>query len=123
MESITDIIADFEKKINDLQRDNDGLKETLLTVSASVEELSRRVSMIEEGLATKVDITHIQEVIKQSEVIKKINDSEPVEMNCKVSVNLDGKAIAETTIEHTADSIHVTPNGVYTREDNRKNQF
>ncbi|MGA5714414.1 hypothetical protein ACPCH0_15715 [Bacillus bombysepticus] len=115
MESITEIIADFEKRINDLQRDNEGLKETLLTVSASVEELSRRVSMIEEGLATKVDITHIQEVIKQSEVIKKINDSEPVEMNCKVSVNLDGKAIA--------DYIHVTPNGVYTREDNRKNQF
>ncbi|WP_342761949.1 hypothetical protein [Bacillus sp. BR3(2024)] len=63
------------------------------------------------------------DTIKRSEVIKKINDSEPVVMDCEVSVNLDGRAIAEAAIKHTADSIHVTPNGVYTREDNRKKQF
>ncbi|KLA34239.1 hypothetical protein [Bacillus cereus] len=60
MESITEIIADFEKRINDLQRDNVGLKHTLLNVSASVEGLSRRVSMLEEGLAMKADITHVK---------------------------------------------------------------
>ncbi|ANN34893.1 hypothetical protein COL26_13965 [Bacillus thuringiensis] len=57
MESITKIIADFEKKINDLQRDKDGLKRTLLDVSKMVEGLNRRVNMLEEGLATKVDVT------------------------------------------------------------------
>ncbi|MDF9538103.1 hypothetical protein P5750_22315 [Bacillus cereus] len=67
MESITEIIADFEKRINDLQRDNEGLIQTLNCVSESVKGLSRKVSMLEKGLATKVDITHVQELIKQSE--------------------------------------------------------
>ncbi|HGG0586369.1 MULTISPECIES: hypothetical protein [Bacillus] len=79
----------------------------------TVERVTNEVVILKDEIAT----------IKRSEVIKKINDSEPVEMNCKVSVNLDGKSIAETTIEHTADSIQVTPNGVYIREDNRKKQF
>jgi len=60
MESITEIIANLEKRVNDLERDNDGLKQAVLDVSASVEVLSRRVSMLEEGLATKADITHVQ---------------------------------------------------------------
>ncbi|EOQ06898.1 hypothetical protein IKC_00786 [Bacillus cereus VD184] len=60
MESITEIIADFEKRINDLQRDNEGLIQTLNCVSASVEGLSRKVSMLEKGLATKADITHVR---------------------------------------------------------------
>lgn len=55
------------KKINDLQRDNEGMKQALLDVSTSVEGLSRKVSMLEEGLATKTDKTHIQKLIKQSE--------------------------------------------------------
>ncbi|MGR6004892.1 hypothetical protein ACT7C0_30180 [Bacillus cereus] len=79
----------------------------------TLERLTSEVAILKDEIAT----------IKRSEVIKKINESEPVEMNCKVSVNLDGKAIAETTIEHTADSIQVTPNGVFTREENRKKQF
>ncbi|SME68589.1 hypothetical protein BACERE00198_00275 [Bacillus cereus] len=60
MESITEIIADFEKRINDLQRDKDGLKQTLLDVSTKVEGLNRRINMLEKALATKVDITHVQ---------------------------------------------------------------
>ncbi|MES5942323.1 MULTISPECIES: hypothetical protein [unclassified Bacillus cereus group] len=39
MESITEIIADFEKRINHLQRDKDGLKQTLIDVSTMVEGL------------------------------------------------------------------------------------
>ncbi|WP_207215585.1 hypothetical protein [Bacillus albus] len=91
----------------------DQLKGQVGQLSETVEAVKKEVSDLKEGITT----------IKRSEVIKKINDSEPVEMNCKVSVNLDGKAIAETTIEHTADSIRVTPNGVFTREENRKKQF
>ncbi|MDY7965441.1 hypothetical protein [Bacillus thuringiensis] len=79
----------------------------------TVEMITKEVSTLKGEITT----------IKRSEVIKKINDSKPVEMNCKVSVNLDGKAIAETNIEHTADSIHVTPNDVFAREENRKKQF
>ncbi|MCU4929213.1 hypothetical protein OB999_10595 [Bacillus cereus] len=96
MESITEIIADFEKKINDLQRDKDGLKRTLLDVSKMVEGLNRRVNMLEEALATKVDVPHVQRMIKQSEVVKKINKSEPIGTDCKVNINLDGKVIAES---------------------------
>ncbi|AKR35393.1 hypothetical protein P4K49_16115 [Bacillus cereus] len=105
MESITEIIADFEKRINDLQRDNEGLIQTLNCVSASVEGLSRKVSMLEEALATKADITHVQLINKQSEIIKKINDSKSVGMDCKVGVSLDGRVVAESIVEHTADSI------------------
>jgi len=35
-------------------------------------------------------------MIKQSEVVKKINESEPIGTDCKVSINLDGKVIAES---------------------------
>lgn len=60
MESITEIIADFEKRINDLQRDKDGLQQTLLYVSTMVEGLNGKVNMLEESLAAKADITHVQ---------------------------------------------------------------
>ncbi|MDA2379181.1 hypothetical protein PDN17_23040 [Bacillus cereus] len=105
MESITKIIADFEKRINDLQRDNEGMKQALLGVSTSVEVLSRKVNMLEEGLASKADITHVQLINKQSEIIKKINDSKSIPMDCKVGVSLDGRVVAESIVEHTADSI------------------
>lgn len=105
MESITEIIADFEKIINDLQRDNEGLIQTLNCVSASVEALGEKVNMLEKGLATKADITHVQLINKQSEIIKKINDSKSVEMDCKVGLSLDGRVVAESIVEHTADSI------------------
>ncbi|PGZ44068.1 hypothetical protein COE56_30670 [Bacillus anthracis] len=64
MESITEVIADFEKRINDLQRDKEGLIQTLERVTASVDELNRRVNMLEKGLATKADITHVQQTNK-----------------------------------------------------------
>ncbi|MGE0981360.1 hypothetical protein [Bacillus cereus] len=105
MESITEIIADLEKRVNDLERDNDGLKQTVLNISTSVEGLRQKVSMLGEGLATKADITHVQLINKQSEIIKKINDSKSIPMDCKVGVSLDGRVVAESIVEHTADSI------------------
>ncbi|MBY0039245.1 hypothetical protein H7U08_22315 [Bacillus cereus] len=60
MESITNIIANLERNINDLQRDNDGMKQALLNVSTNVEALNRKVNMLEETLAAKADITHVQ---------------------------------------------------------------
>ncbi|HDR6829221.1 TPA: hypothetical protein QCV86_006186 [Bacillus thuringiensis] len=105
MESITKIIANLEKSVNDLQRDNDGLKQTLLHVSTTVEALGEKVSMLEKGLATKADITHVQQINKQSEIIKKINDSKSIPMDCKVRLSLDGRVVSESIVEHTADSI------------------
>lgn len=105
MESITKIIANLEKNVSDLQRDNEGLKQAVLNVSTSVEALSRKVNMLEEGLATKADITHDQLINKQSEIIKKINDSKSVGVDRKVGVSLDGRVVAESIVEHTADSI------------------
>ncbi|MBK5492195.1 hypothetical protein [Bacillus sp. TH13] len=98
-------VDQLEKNVSDLQRDNEGLKQTVLNVATSLEALSRKVSMLEETLATKTDITHVKQLIKQSEVVKKINESEPFGMDCKVSINLDGKVTAESIVEHTADSI------------------
>ena len=60
MESITKIIVNLERSVNDLQRDNDGMKQALLNVSTNVEALTRKVNMLEETLATKTDLTHIQ---------------------------------------------------------------
>ncbi|WP_170968405.1 hypothetical protein [Bacillus wiedmannii] len=42
----------------------------------------------------KANVTDIQQVIKQSEVIKKINESHSVEAVSKVGVVLDGKMTA-----------------------------
>ncbi|MED2126330.1 hypothetical protein P4V88_25600 [Bacillus thuringiensis] len=67
MESITKIIANLERSVNDLQRDNDGMKQALLNVSTNVEALNRKVNILEETLATKVGITHVQQLIKQYE--------------------------------------------------------
>lgn len=75
-----------------------GLQET-------IDGLVQKVNMLESQLAMKADITHIQEGIKQSVVIKKINDSKSVGMDSVVWVELDGKILAESIVEHTADSI------------------
>ncbi|PFK02667.1 hypothetical protein [Bacillus cereus] len=67
MESITKIIANLERSVSDLQRDKDGLKQAVLNVSTNVEALNRKVNMLEETLATKADITHVQRLINQYE--------------------------------------------------------
>ncbi|MDR4171199.1 hypothetical protein [Bacillus nitratireducens] len=72
-----------------------GLQET-------IDGLVQKLNMLEEALATKVDITHIQEVIKQSEVIKKINDSK------SVGISLDGRVIAESIVEQTTDGFKMS---------------
>ncbi|MEB8860586.1 hypothetical protein P4H06_30435 [Bacillus cereus] len=50
---------ELEKSVSDLQKDNAGLKQALLEVSSKLEVVNRKVSMLEEGLATKADITHV----------------------------------------------------------------
>ncbi|MDA2299540.1 hypothetical protein PDN43_09765 [Bacillus cereus] len=64
--------------------------------------------MLEEGLTTKADVTHVQEIVKESVVIKKIDDSKSVGMDCKVGVSLDGKVVAESIVEQTTDGFKVT---------------
>ncbi|WOA61071.1 hypothetical protein [Bacillus mycoides] len=80
----------------------------LNAVSSSVEALKQKVSMLETTLATKADMTHIQEVIKRSEVIKKITDSKSVGMDSKVGISLDGRVVAESVVEHKTDGIKMT---------------
>ena len=67
--------------------------------------IKQKGQYVRRGLATKADITHVQLINKQSEIIKKINDSKLVGMDCKVGVSLDGRVVAESIVEHTADSI------------------
>ncbi|HDR6289117.1 TPA: hypothetical protein QCU33_005232 [Bacillus cereus] len=46
----------------------------------TIDRLMKKVNMLEEALAMKVDLTHIQELIKQALVVKKINDGGSVGM-------------------------------------------
>lgn len=108
MESITNIIAILERSINDLQIDRDGLRQTLFHVSTTVEALNRKVDMLEKGLAMKADITHVQQINKQSEIIKKINGSKSVGMDCKVGVSLDGRVVAESVVKQTTDGFKIS---------------
>ncbi|MCU5622619.1 hypothetical protein OCA99_23670 [Bacillus cereus] len=80
-----------DKRVSDLEQSIEGLKTT--------------VSMLSEVVKTKVDTTDVQLIIKQSEVVKKNNESEPNRTDCKVNIKLDGKVMAESIAEHTADSI------------------
>lgn len=103
--SLSETVDGLKQYVNDLQRDNEGLIQTLKCVSASVEALSKKVNMLEKGLAMKADITHVQQINKQSEIVKTINDSKSVGMDSKVSISLDGIVTLESIVEHTADSI------------------
>ncbi|MES9780765.1 hypothetical protein ABWK43_07770 [Bacillus thuringiensis] len=60
-------VEQLEKNVSNLQRDNEGLKQAVINISTCVEGLCRKFSMLEEGLAMKADITHVQELIKQYE--------------------------------------------------------
>ncbi|EJR67750.1 hypothetical protein P4G85_09665 [Bacillus cereus] len=51
-----------DKRVSELEQSIEGLKTT--------------VSMLSEVVKTKVDTTDVQLIIKQSEVVKKINESE-----------------------------------------------
>ncbi|MEB9684600.1 hypothetical protein BK742_26180 [Bacillus thuringiensis serovar pingluonsis] len=81
------------------------LKIQVTGLEQTIVDLVRRVTMLEAELATEADITHIQEIVKESLVIKKIDDSKSVGMDCKVGVSLDGRVVAKSVVEHTADSI------------------
>ncbi|WP_396335795.1 hypothetical protein [Bacillus cereus] len=81
----------LEVQINDLQRE--------------VERLNQSVYVLATKIDSKVDKADVFLMIKQSEVVKKNNESEPIRTDCKVSIKLDGKVMAESIAEHTADSI------------------
>ncbi|MCU5330642.1 hypothetical protein [Bacillus wiedmannii] len=56
----------------------------------------------------KVGITHVREIFKESVVIKKINDSKSVGMDCKVGISLDRKVVAESIVEQTTDGFKMS---------------
>nr|WP_257144266.1 hypothetical protein [Bacillus wiedmannii] len=91
----------------------------VIGLQQTIDELTRRVTMLEAGLATKVGITDVQEMVKESVVIKKINDSKSVGMDCKVGVSLDGRVVAESVVKQTTDGYKMSAtniNGVRTNE-------
>ncbi|WP_457548377.1 hypothetical protein [Bacillus mobilis] len=63
--------------------------------------------MVNQKNEMKAGITHVREIVQQSEIIKKINDSKSVGTDCKVGVLLDGKVSIESVVNHTPDSIRV----------------
>ncbi|MCU5599099.1 hypothetical protein [Bacillus wiedmannii] len=74
-------------------------------LSVTVDGLKQYIGDLERKLSEKVDVTDIKQVVTRSEIIKKIGDSKSVGMDCKVGVSLDGRVVAESIFEHTADSI------------------
>ncbi|WP_438502398.1 hypothetical protein [Bacillus wiedmannii] len=65
----------------------------------------QRVTILADRLATKADITYVRGIVKESVGIKKIEYIKAVGMDCKVGISLGGKVVADSIIEHTADSI------------------
>ncbi|MGH0950846.1 hypothetical protein [Bacillus mycoides] len=95
----------LEVQINDLQRE--------------VESLNHSVYVLSKKIDTKADKVDVHQMIGQSEIIKKINDSDSVEMTSKVGISLDGKIIAESVVEQTTDGYKMSStniNGVRTNE-------
>ncbi|WP_407708114.1 hypothetical protein [Bacillus mycoides] len=95
------------------------LRIQVIGLQQTIENLAKKVSMLEKELAMKADINHVREIIEQSVVIKKINDSKSVGMDCKVGVSLDGKVLLESIVEQTTDAIKMSANdikGVITNE-------
>ncbi|MFF2240146.1 hypothetical protein ACFVUU_18570 [Bacillus thuringiensis] len=82
----------------------------------SIEGLKITVSRLSESVETKTNKDDVQRIIRQSELVKKINESEPIRKDCKVSVNLDGMVMAESIVERTKDGFKMSANdirGVY----------
>ncbi|MDZ4453222.1 hypothetical protein ORM34_20285 [Bacillus cereus] len=82
----------------------------------SIEGLKITVSRLSESVETKTNKDDVQRIIRQSELVKKINESEPIRTDCKVSVNLDGMVMAESIVERTKDGFKMSANdirGVY----------
>ncbi|MED1287358.1 hypothetical protein [Bacillus mycoides] len=86
----------------------------------TVDGLKQYIGDLERKLSEKADVTDIK-VVTRSEIIKKINDSKSVGMDCKVGVSLNGRGVAESLVEQTADAIKISANdiqGVRTNETN-----
>lgn len=95
----------MDKQNNEMKVGIVELRIQVTGLQQTIEGLERRVTMLEKGLATKADMNHVREIVKESVVIKKIDDSKSVGIDCKVGISLDGKVILESIVEHTADSI------------------
>ncbi|BCC17535.1 hypothetical protein HB665_29275 [Bacillus paranthracis] len=70
----------------------------------------------------EADITHVQQINKQSEIVKKINDSKSMGMDSKVWLSLDGKVTLESIVEQTTDgykSSATNIKGVNKKEDSQ----
>lgn len=85
----------------------------------TVDSLKKYVSDLEKKLSEKVGVTDIKQVVKQSEIIKQINEISSVGMDSAVRISLDGKVMAESFVEQTTDAIKISATdikGVRTNE-------
>ncbi|MED1303671.1 hypothetical protein P4U65_24600 [Bacillus pacificus] len=95
----------MDKQNNEMKAGIVELRIQVTGLQQTIVGLEKRVTMLEAGLATKADMNHVGEIVRESVVIKKIDDSKSVGMDCKVGISLDGKVTLESIVEHTADSI------------------
>ncbi|MFP3414983.1 hypothetical protein SB773_25995 [Bacillus sp. SIMBA_074] len=88
------------------------------SLNETVDGLKKYVSHLEHKLSEKVDVTDIK-VVTRSEIIKKINDSKSVGMDCKVGVSIDGIVVAESVVKQITGGYKMSAtniNGVKTNE-------
>ncbi|CDN35892.1 MULTISPECIES: hypothetical protein [Bacillus] len=88
------------------------LRIQVVGLQQTIENLVKRVNMLEEKLAMKADINHVREIAEQSVIIKKINDSKSVGMDCKVGVSLDGMVVAESVVKQTTNGYKLSATNI-----------
>ncbi|WP_267379416.1 hypothetical protein [Bacillus sp. GM_Baccil_2] len=101
----------LETTVQQMANEKEGMQGQINSLSETVDSLKQYVSDLERKLSAKADVTDIQ-VVTRSEIIKKINDSKSVGMDCKVGVSLDGLFVAESVVEQTTDSFKMSVNDI-----------
>ncbi|PED73076.1 hypothetical protein CON97_05580 [Bacillus pseudomycoides] len=112
MDVIKHRLENLETTVQQMYADKMAIQATINNLNKTVDSLKNVICDLEKELSGKVNVTDIQQVIKRSEVIKKINDSPSIGMDSAVRISLDGMVVAESVVEHTTDAIKISANDI-----------
>jgi hypothetical protein len=112
MENIDVINHRLEVSVQQMYSEQMVMRGQIITLNETVNSLKKHIGDLERELSDKVGVTDIKQVVKQSEIIKKINESESVGMDSTVRISLDGLVTAESIVEHTTDAIKISANDI-----------
>jgi DNA integrity scanning protein DisA with diadenylate cyclase activity len=86
----------INRRLEGLELTAQQMQRAINSLCETVDSLKKHIGDLERELSDKVGVTDIKQVVKQSEIIKKLNDSKSIGMDCKVGVSLDGRVVAES---------------------------